>query len=129
MLHNKGLIWLCCAMAVTGFAGTLAVMAHLLPMPVLTPLSPATSRFANAFVGKDQLLIAYQWTRLHLLRTTPPSTIIGRHGWLYYRSEAAGDGNSLDDFMGRATPTPSTLALWKKILTDRREGLANRNTR
>ena len=129
MLHNKGLIGLSCAMMAAGLAGTLAVMAHVLPMPALAPPGPADSRFVNAFVAKDQLLIAYQWTRLYVLRTVPPSTVIGRDGWLYYRSEAANDGNSIDDFMGRVTPAPPTLALWKKTLVERRESLARQNIR
>lgn len=116
-------------MMALGLSGTLAVMAKLLPAPLLAPPQPAASIFANDFVGRDQLLIAYQWIRLHVLRSVPPSVVIGRHGWLYYRSEAAGDGWTLYDFMGSGTPDPGSLAKWKKTIVDRRLDLEARGIR
>ena len=100
MLSNKGLIRLTYMMMAAGFGGTLAVLAHVLPVPRLTPPNLGLSAFENAFIGKDWLLTSYQWIRLHVFHSVPPSVVLGQNGWLYYRSEATEDGDTLNDFMG-----------------------------
>ena len=116
-------------MMAAGLGGTLLVMAGRLPTPKLAPPQANASAFANAFVGKDQLLAAYQAIRLYAFRSVPPSVVIGQHGWLYYRSEAAGDGGTISDFMGLYTPDLQTLQIWKQKLVDRRQALQARDIR
>lgn len=126
MVGNKTFVGLCCALMSAGFIGTGLVLADILPKPLQTPPGTETSRFAATFVGKDQLLTAYQWIRVALLHSPPPSTLIGRDGWLYYRSEAVGDGNSINDFMGRDVPDISTVQRWKAVLEERSDTLRRR---
>jgi len=126
MLTNKGLIRLSCAMMAAGLVGTLAVLGHVLPRPKFVPLNPKASAFDNAFVAKDQLLTAYQWVRLHVFHSVPPSVVVGKNGWLYYRSEAVGDEVSISDFMGRTVPDSSTLTRWQQIIKERRQALDGR---
>jgi len=38
-----------------------------------------------------------------------PKVIIGKDGWLFYRSELAGDGNTIEDYQGRVLFTPAQL--------------------
>jgi len=116
-------------MMASGLGGTLMVMAGLLPAPTLAPPQANASVFANAFVGKDQLLAAYQAIRLYAFHSVPPSVVIGQHGWLYYRSEAAGDGGTMSDFMGLYTPDLRTLQIWKQRLVDRHLALESKNIR
>ena len=128
-MNDRVLIGSTCAMMALGLGGTLMVMAGVLPTPSLAAPRADATVFANHFVGKDQLLTAYQWIRLNALHTAPPSVIIGRRGWLYYRSEAAGDGGTISDFMGLYTPDLPTLEFWKQKLVDRRLALESRNIR
>jgi hypothetical protein len=50
--------------------------------------------------------------------------LIGRDGWLYYKSESA-----LDDFRGTDLFTDAELSRWKDVLTERRQWLAKKGIR
>lgn len=60
--------------------------------------------------------------RVGLLGVSPiPSVVIGKDGWLFYRSEVLADGHSLNDYRG-TIPLPETelAKLWDRILDNHR---------
>ncbi len=95
-------------------------------------------KWFNDRIGfRKQLIQAFQVARYYgwtpgLLSTSPQGSIrsgkegvlIGRDGWLFYRSDAA-----LHDYRGTDLFTDAELAEWKKVLTERQRWLAKRGVR
>jgi hypothetical protein len=67
--------------------------------------------YFNDHFGLRNLLI--NWNNLldiKLYKISPiPKVIIGKDGWLFYRSELAEDGNTIEDYQGRVLFTPGEL--------------------
>jgi alginate O-acetyltransferase complex protein AlgJ len=112
-----------------GFVGTLLVLGQILPAPTSAPPDARAPAFTNAFIGRDALLTVYQGVRRDVFGAMPPSVVKGKQDWLYYRSEAASDGHSLDDFMGHLQPNAATLAAWQRTIVARRARLAETGIR
>ena len=95
-------------------------------------------KWFNDRIGfRKQLIQGFQSARYYgwtpgLLSTSPRSSsqsgkegvLIGRDGWLFYRSDAA-----LHDYRGTDLFTEAELAAWKKVLTERQRWLAKRGIR
>ncbi|MGY0794529.1 alginate O-acetyltransferase AlgX-related protein [Azospirillum argentinense] len=116
-------------MMTTGLIGTFAVIGGFLPEPRMMPADKNASRFANSFFAKDQLLTTYRWVRSYFFHVFAPTTILGEDGWIYYRSDAIGDGSTISDFMGFNTPSQDSLNKMKQHLIDRRQHLSEQSIR
>jgi hypothetical protein len=55
-----------------------------------------------------------------------PQVILGRNGWLYYYSEKANDGISMNDYMGLALFTNDELSEIRKNVEEQRDWLKDR---
>lgn len=73
-------------------------------------------RYFNDHFALRRLMI--RWSNLlkvKFFKISPvPKVIIGKEGWLFYRSELAGDGNTIEDYQGRALFTPAQLETIRK---------------
>jgi hypothetical protein len=60
--------------------------------------------------------------RVMVLGVSPiPSVVVGKEGWLFYRSEVLADGNSLNDYRGTIPLSDSELTkLWGRLEANRR---------
>lgn len=74
-------------------------------------------RYFNDHFAPRSLMI--RWSNLlkvKYFKISPvPKVIIGKEGWLFYRSELAGDGNTIEDYQGRLLFSPAQL---QKIRTN-----------
>jgi alginate O-acetyltransferase complex protein AlgJ len=68
---------------------------------------------------RKNLLTTHNQLRLRLFGLLPRTVIQGYDGWLFYRSESAHDGDTMDDYLGRSTPDERTLMRWETLIKDR----------
>lgn len=72
------------------------------------------SFFVDRLWFRPALIRAHTLLELKLFQTSPAAkVIVGKDGWLYYRSELEGDGNTIADYEGRVPFTAKELALIK----------------
>jgi hypothetical protein len=81
--------------------------------------------FARTFPQRGQLFGLYNKIRHHAFGQLPAAVVEGVDGWLFWRSESAGEPG-LDDFAGQVVPPPGEIARWREALIARRAGLAAR---
>jgi alginate O-acetyltransferase complex protein AlgJ len=89
----------------------------------LRRLIPSTESYLSDRFGLRTTLIRWNSIlRISLLGVSPiPSVVVGKDGWLFYRSEVLADGNSLNDHRGTIPLSDSELAkLWKRIQDNHR---------
>lgn len=88
-------------------------------------------RFENSFneeFGLRNFLIRWNnIARIELLSITPiPHVILGKDGWLFYRSEAVDDGNTILDYRGLSPLSREALETIRQNLEADRDALAKR---
>lgn len=77
--------------------------------------------YEDNFGFRDQLIAAYNWLYLKLLKKSPnPRVTVGKDGWLFFNGE-----HTLDDFLGTRPIDTGTLEQWRRVIIDRREWLAD----
>ncbi|MHC1742392.1 MAG: hypothetical protein AB9873_05080 [Syntrophobacteraceae bacterium] len=92
----------------------------LADLPSLIP--GAESYLADRFGLRTTLIRWNSILRVGLLGVSPiPSVVVGKDGWLFYRSEVLADGHSLNDYRGTIPLPEAELAkLWKRITDNHR---------
>jgi hypothetical protein len=102
-------------------------LADFPPLPTdlrsLRSFSSEFEAFYNDHFGFREAMIRWHnYLKYRWLGISPTSRVlIGRGGWLYTADEGA-----LEDTIGAARLHPSQLEAWRRILTDRRDWLAER---
>ncbi len=89
----------------------------------LSSLIPSTESYLGDNFGLRTTLIRWNSIlRVSLLGVSPiPSVVIGKNGWLFYRSEVLADGQSLNDYRGTIPLSETELGkLWKRITDNER---------
>lgn len=77
--------------------------------------------YADHFGLRDQFIALHHFLYIRLLRKSPdPAVTIGRDNWLYYNDEG-----SLRDYFGLKVVGKGKLELWRRIVEDRQEWLAD----
>ena len=84
--------------------------------------------YFNYNFGFRDLLIRWNSVIKHKLFSVPavPQVILGRNGWLYYYSEKANDGISMNDYMGLALYTNDELSEIRRNVEEQRDWLKDR---
>lgn len=80
---------------------------------------PWEKRLPMAMRGYQALLRSYDRGRYQLFGLLPRATLIGKDGWLYYRSDEAADAPIFSDYRGELTPNQEELKGWASILRQR----------
>lgn len=83
------------------------------------PFEESERRFLDLF-PRQGLFAVHDRLRLALFGLLPRTVIKGSGGWLFYRSEAAHDGDTMDDLLGRSQPSAGTVARWLAVMERRK---------
>jgi alginate O-acetyltransferase complex protein AlgJ len=100
----------------------LADPPSLAPSALPGLISATENYLADRFGLRTTLIRWNSILRVGLLGVSPiPSVIVGKDGWLFYRSEVLADGNSLNDHRGTIPLSDAELAkLWSRIQDNQR---------
>ncbi len=97
--------------------------APSLALTDLSSLIPSTESYLGDRFGLRTTLIRWNSIlRVGFLGVSPiPSVVVGKDGWLFYRSEVLADGQSLNDYQGTIPLSETELGrLWKRITDNER---------
>lgn len=84
--------------------------------------------FNDHFPFRDAFIRLNNRVKVKWFRVSPvPKVIVGKSSWLFYHSELANDGNTIQDYQGQLLYTPDQLQLiekniQKKVLQCQRQG-------
>jgi hypothetical protein len=102
--------------------------------PIFNPANPLLfprqyTKFYNDHFSFRNLLIRWQnLIHVKLFEISPvPKVIIGKDGWLFYRSELQNDGNTIEDFEGNLLYSPAQLDKIKKNIEYKAAWFKRRN--
>ena len=82
---------------------------------------PWEKRPPMAMRGYQALLRSYDRGRFQLFGLLPRAILIGKDGWLYYRSDEAADAPIFSDYRGELTPSTEELKGWALALRQRQQ--------
>lgn len=86
--------------------------------------------FNNNFGFRDIFLHFHAIGLIRFLHTSPnPEVVLGKDDWLFYNSEAVGDGNTFTDYRGDVPFSDNQLALINQNLSDINKTLLDKGIR
>lgn len=84
-------------------------------------------RVQAAFPFRKAAMQVWNSCRWYVFAATPPTVVQGRDGWWFYRSEKAGDGESLNEAEGQVPADPALESAIVQVLAKRAQDAAQRN--
>lgn len=86
--------------------------------------------FNDVFGFRTQLINLHNRLTIKVFKTSPtPKVIVGKDGWLFYRSERSSDGNTIQDYQGLVPYSPRQLRRIKRNIENKTRWFARHGIR